>query len=115
MNVGKIGEDEAVKYLLENNFVIVSRNTRFGNFEIDIIANKNKLVYFIEVKTSSNKSSFAPEEYFSNKKISNLKKAAIIFSIKTNTHPENIRFDLIAIRLSPEGYKDKLKHYEDII
>ena len=48
---GNIAEDKAVEFLLENGFFVVQRNyySRFG--EIDIIATKDEVLHFIEVKS----------------------------------------------------------------
>ena len=48
---GNIGEDRACKFLCENAFFIIERNfySRFG--EIDIIATKDEVLHFIEVKS----------------------------------------------------------------
>lgn len=52
--VGKEGEDKASLYLQNNNYKIIFRNwkTKFG--EIDIIAQKDDLLVFVEVKTLPN-------------------------------------------------------------
>ena len=49
--VGNIGEDRACVYLREQGFNIVDRNvySKFG--EIDIIAMKDEVLHFIEVKS----------------------------------------------------------------
>ncbi|EQB39583.1 hypothetical protein M947_06210 [Sulfurimonas hongkongensis] len=48
---GNIAEDRACAYLDENGFMIIERNfySRFG--EIDIIATKESVLHFIEVKS----------------------------------------------------------------
>jgi len=48
---GNIGEDKACQFLDENGFLIIERNfySRFG--EVDIIASKDEVLYFIEVKS----------------------------------------------------------------
>jgi putative endonuclease len=48
---GNLAEDRACVYLDENGFMIVERNfySRFG--EIDIIASKEEVLHFIEVKS----------------------------------------------------------------
>lgn len=51
---GKKSEDRAVEFLLNNNFIIIERNfyaKKLG--EIDIIAKKDNILHFIEVKSSS--------------------------------------------------------------
>ena len=48
---GNIAEDRASDFLFDNGFTIVERNfySRFG--EIDIIASKENVLHFIEVKS----------------------------------------------------------------
>jgi len=52
--VGDKGEEKAVLYLQKEGFSIVDRNvsSRFG--EIDIIAMKEEVLHFVEVKSSYN-------------------------------------------------------------
>ena len=49
---GNIAEDKAADFLVENGYMIIERNfySRFG--EIDIIATKNGVLHFIEVKSA---------------------------------------------------------------
>ncbi len=49
--IGELGEDIAVKHLVKHQFRILSRNYREKWGEIDIVAEKNKILHFIEVKT----------------------------------------------------------------
>jgi len=51
---GNIAEDKAVEFLKNNNFEIRDRNfyTRLG--EIDIIAKKDNIYHFVEVKSGKN-------------------------------------------------------------
>lgn len=51
--VGRVGEDLACRFLERKGFSIVDRNYRKFTGEIDIIAKKDKTLYFIEVKTVS--------------------------------------------------------------
>lgn len=47
---GKIGEDRAAEFLEKKGFKIVTRNFRTREGEIDIIAEKDDLIVFAEVK-----------------------------------------------------------------
>lgn len=49
--LGRSGEDLAVAYLLNNCYTIVERNYRCRTGEVDIIAKKDDILFFIEVKT----------------------------------------------------------------
>ena len=48
---GRLGEDAVCSYLKENGYVIVKRNYRIRGGEIDIIAEKDGYIAFVEVKT----------------------------------------------------------------
>ena len=50
---GKIGEDCVCQYLKNKDFKIVDRNYLKKWGEIDIVAQKNKKIHFVEVKTVS--------------------------------------------------------------
>ena len=52
-DLGRQGEDMAVKYLLDEGFKIIARNYVSGRGEIDIIAEdqKDNYLVFLEVKT----------------------------------------------------------------
>lgn len=49
--IGQTGEELAAIYLERNGFDILERNFRCKIGEIDIIAQKNKILTFVEVKT----------------------------------------------------------------
>ncbi len=71
LNIGREGEERAVEYLQSLGYEIVARNfhSRFG--EIDIIAQKDGVVHFIEVKASMSKN---PLENITSYKMQKLKK-----------------------------------------
>lgn len=51
--IGEIGENIAVKFLMKHSFAILERNYTKKWGEIDIIAKKSNKLYFIEVKSVS--------------------------------------------------------------
>jgi len=48
---GSLGEDAAAKFLENNGFRIIARNVYVGHAEIDIIAENDIYIIFVEVKT----------------------------------------------------------------
>ena len=68
--VGETGEQIAVDYLIKNGFTILNRNFRSGRFgEIDIIAEEDSCICFIEVKTRTSDTFGAPSEAVDHKKM----------------------------------------------
>src|ERR1700761_7516104 len=61
-DLGKKGEGLAAEWLLKREFKILHRNWRHNRCEVDIIAHRNKILHFIEVKTRSSKKYGYPEE-----------------------------------------------------
>ena len=49
--LGRLGEDIAADYLQKNGYRIVRRNQRLGKNELDIIAEDDNFIVFVEVKT----------------------------------------------------------------
>src|SRR5205823_3531696 len=96
LELGKKGEQLAVTYLLKNEFTILYRNWRHSHYEIDIIAEKNNLLHFIEVKMRSTGKFGQPEENVTRNKIRFLLKAANGFLYK---HPQyrNFQIDILSI------------------
>ena len=59
---GKLGEDIAVRYLLDHGYIIRQRNVRLKRDEIDIIADdpREKMIVFVEVKSRHDNSPLYP-------------------------------------------------------
>ena len=52
--IGDLAENQACKYLIDHKYKILDRNWRTKYCEIDIIAEKNSDIYFVEVKYRRN-------------------------------------------------------------
>ena len=50
---GKQGEDVAADYLIKNGYIIRERNWRLDKLEVDIVAEKDRCIVMVEVKTRS--------------------------------------------------------------
>lgn len=95
---GNLGEEMAVKYLLDKAYIILHRNWRHKNWETDIIAAKNSRLHFIEVKTRRSTTFGNPEEDVSRKKIKNLMGAAEEFLL-LYPYWKQIQFDILSITI----------------
>lgn len=109
---GKYGETEATEYLRHRGFQILFRNWRFKRYEIDIIAEKNNVVHFVEVKTRSSLKFGYPEGSVTKKKFRCLQNAAAAYQ---NLHPQvkNIQFDVLSI-LVQKGKEIEFFFIEDV-
>ena len=67
--LGKLGEQIAVDFLLENDYTILERNWRFQKAEIDVLAVKENILAVVEVKTRSTLDYGLPQDFVNSKKI----------------------------------------------
>jgi putative endonuclease len=109
---GKEGEALALEYLLKKDFDIITCNWRHRHYEIDIIASRDNILHFIEVKTRHNHTFGYPEESVSRKKFENLKKGAEYFM---HRYPlwKRLQFDILAISRC-KNKKEEFFFIEDV-
>ena len=99
--LGKWGEQLAVDKLISEGWQIVERNWRMGHLEIDIIARRDGVVVFAEVKTRSDCDT-DPFEAVTKAKISHMTRAAETYMRHTDMRFQP-QFDLFAINGTPDG------------
>lgn len=93
---GAYGEQAAAQYLRKNGYTLVAANYRTFVGEIDIIAEKNEYICFVEVKTRKMGGLCAPAEAVDGRKISNLRGSAAAFLERFPTD-KKVRFDIIEV------------------
>jgi len=94
--LGRWGEDLATEYLRSKDYVIIDRDWHSGHRDLDIIAEDDDVVVFVEVKTRRNNIFGAPEEAIDFRKQRSLQ-LAINHYVKANQIRKEIRFDIIAV------------------
>ena len=101
---GKMAEDMAAEWLIKQGYKIIHRNWRYSRLEVDIIANKDQMLHFVEVKARTGKNFGWPEEAVDSQKIQNLIDAAGEYSER---HPEwkRIQLDILSIEIGRGGAK----------
>ncbi|MGD8718083.1 MAG: YraN family protein [Candidatus Zixiibacteriota bacterium] len=111
--LGRAGEDAAADFLRERGFRVVARNyhTTFG--EIDIVAEKNGVLVFAEVKTGRAGSAVDPRAAFTSRKVARLYRAAMGFLERERPGEDvDLRFDFLAV--SRRGDDFDVEHYEAV-
>jgi len=100
--LGRVGEEAAVRELLRRHYRIIDRNYLCRTGEIDIIAEHNGTLVFVEVKTRSSRSWEDPLEAVTPQKQDRIYRAARHFMAGYRVQPR-IRFDVVSIITDPEG------------
>jgi len=114
-NIGKLGEDIAVKYLEEHGYKILDRNYRKPWGEIDIVAQQSDELIFVEVKAQNQAFEWRPEENITFHKKHQLSRIVATY-LKTNKIPEdqNWRIDVLAIKLNLNTENAQIEHIQNI-
>ena len=108
--VGNLGEREAARFLRKKGYKILKKNYVAHGAEIDIIAKKDNVTAFVEVKTRNVNSlghkEARPGSSVTPEKQRKIIKAAAHFSCH---YPQNTRLRLDVIEVYVEGTDKRLK------
>jgi putative endonuclease len=95
---GNLGETMAAGYFLEKGYTILHKNWRHSHWEVDIIASKDNVLHFIEIKTRRTKNFGLPEENVNRKKMQHLINAAEEY-LHLYQKWKRIQFNILAISI----------------
>ena len=110
-NLGKAGENFAAKFLESKGYKIIAQNYKIRSAEIDIIAELNDELIFVEVKTRSNTRLGLPAEAVNLRKQKKIIEAASVFLQDDKFSDCACRFDVIEIYSTGKNFK--LHHIEN--
>jgi putative endonuclease len=125
--IGELGENIAVKHFVKHSFGILDRNYRKKWGEIDIVAKKDGILHFIEVKTVSyppamtssgevGRGETKPEEnihFWKRKRLSRVIQTYL--ADKKVSCETDWQVDSAAVFLNPETKQAKIRVIENII
>lgn len=113
LKTGQIGEQAAAKFLKEKGYKIIDQNfrTRFG--EIDLIAKKNQVLVFVEVKARMGNLG-KPEWQITARKINRVQKMAKVYLAKKQPDYDNLRIDAVCIVFDENMQIKRTKHYQNV-
>lgn len=101
--LGKRGEDLAADYLTEAGLVVLSRNWRCREGEIDLVATDGERLVVCEVKTRSGTGYGEPSEGVTPAKAARIRRVTAAWLRTYRVGWCEIRFDVIAVLCPPEG------------
>ena len=112
---GELAESLAAQKLEAQGYRIRDRNWRTIEGELDIVAQEDDTIVFVEVKARRSRQFGLPEEALTRKKRGRLIKAALAYLELYKIQEVNWRFDLIAIECSSRGELMRFEHLVDVI
>ena len=110
-NLGNAGENFAASYLESRGYKIITKNFRVRSAEIDIIAELDDVIIFVEVKTRSSTNHGLPIEAVNFRKQQKIIEAASVFLQDEKYCDSACRFDVIEIY--SDGVKFSARHIEN--
>jgi putative endonuclease len=123
--IGELGEEVASTFLVKHKFLILERNYTKKWGEIDIIAQKEGKLYFVEVKSVScgtlpdfneeNPFIKRPEENMHPRKMKRLSRTIQTYLIHKRIGNTPWQFDLLLVYLDIDNRKARVKAIENVI
>ena len=123
--IGQIGEDSACKYLVNQGFTILDRNYLKKWGEIDIVAQNDGIMHFVEVKSVSRNiddvthetgDSYRPEDNMHPLKQKRLIRAIESYIMEKNVSDEtDWQLDLAMVEIDKNKRLSRVSLLEDII
>lgn len=113
--IGNLGEDIAVKHFVKHSFEILDRNYRKKWGEIDIVAKKDGILHFIEVKSVSHETSI-PEENVHFWKQQRLARAIQTYlAEKDVSYETEWQVDIAAVFIDKQTESAKIRITENVL
>lgn len=114
IELGKLGEKWAAKYLRHQGYKILVRGFRSRSGEIDLVARDKDWIVFVEVKTRSSEEFGHPSEAIDKRKQRHVSKVALDYLRMLNNPPVRFRFDIVEILASDADEEpDDIRLYQN--
>ncbi|WNR46628.1 YraN family protein [Paenibacillus roseipurpureus] len=111
--VGKRGEDLAESYLIDHHYRIVARNWRCRSGEVDIIAEMDHKLIFVEVRTRRPSCRFGTAiESVDYRKQMKVREIAQVYMHRYQKYGISVQFDVITVELGDGQQEPKIVHIQ---
>jgi putative endonuclease len=95
--LGRYGEDVAARHLVEQGLVLLERNWRCDEGEIDLVLREGPTLVVCEVKTRTSLEVGTPHEAITDAKLARLKRLGERWATERGVRPDGTRVDLVAV------------------
>lgn len=112
--LGRYGEDVAARHLTEAGLVLLARNWRCDEGEIDLVLRDGDTLVVGEVKTRSSTAYGTPHEAITDDKLDRLQRLGLRFAESHGLRPAGIRIDLVAV-LRPRRGPALVEHVRGLL
>ncbi len=115
--LGFFAENIASRYLGGGGYEVIAKNYRKPWGEIDIIARKDEVIIFVEVKANSQEfgGDFNPEIRVDWKKLAKIKRTAMLYlEYELRDTDLEWQIDVISVIFDRVNKKARIKHFKNI-
>jgi putative endonuclease len=102
---GKVGEDDAVRWLAAQGFEIIERNVINHGGEIDVVARESGTLCFVEIKARDGRLYGHAIEAVTPAKQRRLSRAASLYIALKGLHRLPARFDVLGLDREGDGWR----------
>ena len=103
----------ASRMLVRAGWTILERGYRLGRREVDIIARRERLITFVEVKTRIALDFGAPAEAVTRRKRREIEAVAADYLVRHVHDDVDVRFDVVSLISAPGRRVLRCEHVED--
>lgn len=103
ISLGRYGEAVAARTLVDHGMVVIDRNWRCPEGEIDLVLRDGNTLVVCEVKTRSSAAFGHPLEAVTQAKADRLRRLANRWVEAHDVRPPGIRIDLVGVMRGPRG------------
>lgn len=101
--LGHYGEDVAARHLVERGMILLDRNWRCDEGELDLVLRDDAALVACEVKTRRDDSCGTPHEAVGSEKLERLRRLALRWATEHGLRPPDVRIDLVAVVQDGKG------------
>ncbi|MFA6321348.1 MAG: YraN family protein [Candidatus Omnitrophota bacterium] len=113
--IGRIGEEIAAGFLKQRGYKIIGVNIRTPFGEIDIVAKKNDVTIFVEVKTRTSSSLGPPHLSITWLKQKHLIKNALCYMKRHGRVYSDWRIDVVSVKLNSQNESESIELIENAV
>jgi putative endonuclease len=112
--LGAYGEALAARHLTGNGMVLLDRNWRCDQGEIDLVLRDGRVLVVCEVKTRSSLAFGSPIEGVTEQKAARLRRLAARWLAAHEIRPSEVRIDLVGVLVPAHGGAATVDHVAGI-
>ncbi len=103
--LGRMGEEVAARHLESDGFVVLERNWRCDDGELDIVARDGETLVVCEVKTRSSHRYGSPFEAITERKLHRLERLGMRWIREHRVRSTRMRVDIVSVLAPPHGQR----------